>query len=189
MGMVHPMMNGERKKGKPYLEIKLSELDQGDIRIDCDIPIEWLQERMTFCEYSVIPRSANAMLTAQTTGNGVFIHGWIRSVFETQCGTCLKTLLLNIAPEISTYLVPKAEAAKEFGDTELTPEDLDREYYEGDTIVLDEIIGDAIMLEMPMNPKCEGACEVFRTSHESRDVPDIDPRLAPLMGIQIKKEN
>jgi uncharacterized metal-binding protein YceD (DUF177 family) len=187
------MMNGEKRKGKEkaYLEIKLSELEQGPIRIDCAIPVEWLQKRMSFCEYSAEPKAANAKLVVQPTGGkGVLIRGTLDARIETRCGTCLKDILFDIAPEISTYLVPKNEALKEMNEIELTPEDLDREYFEGDSIILDEIIGDAVMLEMPMNPKCAEGCEGLKAFSSGTDETQaIDPRLAPLMGIQLKKEN
>lgn len=190
MGMVHPVMNGEKRKekDKAYLEIMLSELEQGPIRIERDIPVEWLLKRMSSCEYSAAPKSAKARLEVLPSGGGFLIRGEVAAQIESRCGTCLKDITIEMAPDISAYLVPKADAMKEFEDYELTPEDLDREYFDGDTIVLDEIIGDAIMLEMPMNPKCIGECEGLAEFSGTSDVSGIDPRLAPLMGIKIKKE-
>jgi uncharacterized metal-binding protein YceD (DUF177 family) len=185
------MKNGEKRKGKEkaYLEIKLSELETGRLRISCDIPIDWLEKRMTFCEYSAAPKSAHAELEVQPSGQGVLIRGKLKSRIETRCGTCLKDVLIDITPEISTYLVPIAEAYKNVNDTEITPEELNREYYEGDSIILDDIIGDAIMLEMPMNPKCVGGCESLAVFSGTVEASGIDPRLAPLKGIKTEKEN
>ncbi len=185
------MMNGDgqKEKEKANLEIKLAEIKQGGIHIQNEIPTKWLKKRMGYCEYSAEPEIAMVDLFAEISGHGVLIRGSVSARIKTLCGTCLADLVLSIHADVSNYLLPITETRNELECEELTPEDLDREYFNGDTIVLDEILGDAIMLEMPMNPKCEGVCEVFRTSQESRDVPDIDSRLAPLMGIQIKKEN
>ena len=190
MGTVHPMLNGEERKGKEkaHFAITLAEIENGGIRIESDIPIEWLKRRMCYCEYSAEPKSATTSLRAETSGHGVLIRGSVSAQIETLCGSCLKDITINIYTKISSYLMPLSEATNVIEETELTPEDLDREYFNGDTIVLDEIIGDAIMLEMPMNPKCVGTCAEHSSFNQKDEGSDIDPRLAPLLGIRINKE-
>jgi uncharacterized protein len=185
------MMNGEDKKGKEKanLEIQLAELKDGGLRLCSALSTEWLKKRMHYCEYSAEPISANTDLMVEPAGNGVLLQGWVKSVLSSRCGTCLKEIIINIHADISSFLLPRSEAMNTGDDVELTPEDLDREFFDGDTIVLDDIIGDAVMLEMPMNPKCAGECKGLEYFSTSAEHSQVDPRLAPLMGIRINKEN
>lgn len=190
MGTVCPMLNGEERKGKEkaHFAISLAEIANGGIRIQSDIPIEWLKRRMYYCEYSAEPESATASLMVEASGHGVLVRGKVFAQIKTLCGSCLNDLKINIDTEVSSFLMPVSEATNDEKDIELTPEDLDREYFDGDTIVLDEIIGDAIMLEMPMNPKCAGQCATLASFNKNDERSGIDPRLTPLLGIRINKE-
>ena len=118
------------------------------------------------------------------------VRGAASAEIATFCGTCLKDIVIGVKSIISTYLVPKAELANECEEIALTPEDLDREYYEGDTFALDELLGDALMLELPMNPKCPpNQCLGLPPKELETRGTAIDPRLAPLATIRLDKEN
>ena len=87
------------------------------------------------------------------------------------------------------YLARRDENEPVDDDEELTPEDLEREWYSGDTLILDDMIRDAIMLELPMNPRCAKDCSgVPLQGDEEKNERTIDPRLAPLASILISKE-
>jgi uncharacterized protein len=187
------MMIAEKKKKKEErnLVVTIADLERGPMTLDCTLSLDWLKERMSFCEYDAAPSRAALTLNLQSSGGGIWIRGNVTAMIETQCGSCLSDLSIEIHSAIHSYLLPLAEYKKDLEKDELTPEDLDREYYDGETIALDDMVGDAIMLELPMNPKCESSCAGLKEFAEIRKVsaPSIDPRLAPLMGIRINKEN
>lgn len=182
---VEPKKIGENS----FFSVELSQLERGSLLIDRDIPLDWIQKRMTFCEYEARPDNAHVSLTIAQMSTGVLVRGNVTAKIRAQCGLCLKDISLDLRSEIVTYLVPASEMARERADRELTPEDLDREYYNDDIITLDELIGDAMMLEMPMNPKCGDKCPGYRAVSMDETPRGIDPRLAPLAGIRINKEN
>ena len=187
------MMSGERKKRKEKTSftVEIADLEQGPLTIDAAMPMEWLTERMTACEYDAVPINASVKLNVQASTAGIWVRGSVFANVRTQCGTCLKEIVLGVESTINSYLLPLSEYQKECEPNELTPEDLDREYYDGEFVTLDDLLGDAIMLELPMNPKCESACPGLAAFTNSATAvrPAIDPRLAPLMGIRINKEN
>lgn len=187
------MTNGDRKKRNENknLTIEIADLEQGPIVLDTVIPMEWLKERMSFCEYDASPLNATVKLDIQSSGNSIWVKGHIFANVKTQCGTCLKEVVIGVESMINSYLLPLVEYEKDSDESELTPEDLDREYYDGETISLEDMLGDAIMLELPMNPKCESTCPGLAafSSQPEEFHPAIDPRLAPLLGIRINKEN
>jgi len=119
------------------------------------------------------------------------IQGEVAANVKMQCGTCLKDISMDLQSIVCTYLLPLEEYKKEIEKEELTPEDLDREYYEGETVTLDDLVGDALMLELPMNPKCGLDCPGLSVFSETPKVSSLtlDPRLAPLLEIRLNKEN
>jgi len=187
------MTNGDRKKRSENknLTIDIADLEHGPMVLDTVIPLEWMTERMSFCEYDAVPLNAKVHLDIQSTGSGIWVKGNVFANVKTQCGTCLKEVVIGVESVINSFLLPLVEYEKDCDKNELTPEDLDREYYDGESVCLDDLLGDAVMLELPMNPKCESSCPglaAFSAQHEESR-PAVDPRLAPLLGIRINKEN
>ena len=187
------MTSGDTKKRSQNsaVTIEVADLEREPLVVDTPLPLEWLTERMTACEYDAAPLNASVKLNVSSSCAGIWIKGRVFSNVKTQCGTCAKDIVIGIESMINSYLLPRSAMQEEHEATELTPEELEREYYDGETVTLDELLGDAVMLELPMNPKCESACrglEAFSEQSVSA-VPSIDPRLAPLMGIRINKEN
>lgn len=186
------MTNGDRKRSKKdFLTIEVTDLEQGPIVVDCALPLEWLKTRMAFCEYEATPLSASVKLNVQMSGAGIWVRGRAFANVKTQCALCLKDIVIGIESTVNSFLLPISEYEKDIGKNELTPEDLDREYYDGETVSLDDMMGDAIMLELPMNPKCAATCPGTAAYSDTSFIPapSIDPRLKPLLDIRLNKEN
>jgi uncharacterized metal-binding protein YceD (DUF177 family) len=167
---------------------KTDELDRAPIRISRDIPLGWLAHELEACEYETEPIAGQASLTVEKCSQGALVRGAVTARIQIQCGTCLAKSALELCPQVSCYLQPRTGQGEEASDAELTPEDLEREWYEGDTIVLDSLIRDTIMLELPMNPRCQRDCPGPPGEIIAPPAAEIDPRLAPLASIKLSKE-
>ncbi|MBN2341287.1 MAG: DUF177 domain-containing protein [Deltaproteobacteria bacterium] len=148
---------------------------------------EWTNALLSQCEYPVEAVSGKCTLNAAPTDSGIQLTGAVRFQIKTDCNTCLNKLLLDLSAHIDTFMQP-AEAADVLQE-EWTPEDLDIEYYTGNTIVLDEFIGDSILLELPMIPRCSGTCRKIKglmTADElEKQKSTVDPRLRALADIKL----
>ena len=189
MGMVYPMMTDTQRKTTAYFVVDLTMLEAGPVVIRRDIPLEWLKKRLIYYEFEAEPRVAEVDVRVERTGNGILVRGEVRADISTFCGTCLKDIVIDVRSNVSTFLVPRTAFDKTREDMELTPEDLDREYYEGDTLTLDDLLGDALMLELPMNPRCRDNCPGLPMMNVETHGTTVDPRLAPLANIRLNKEN
>jgi uncharacterized protein len=73
---------------------------------------------------------------------------------------------------------------------EFSAEEADTDVYDGETVVLDSFVREAILLEIPNFPLCSEDCPGIRpAAAESAEVPQsprIDPRLAPLDALRAK---
>lgn len=184
-------MRTEKKKtaANNLFVIDLAMLENGPVVFKQDIPLPVLTNRLKHCEYKSIPEFANVRLELEPCGAGVLVSGKIVADIKTECGMCLADTSLHLTSKVSAYMLPKEEEKESSDDLEFSPEDLNREWFVGDRIVLDELILDALMLEMPMNPKCGSSCPGPHLGASFESGQKIDPRLAPLAKLKIEKEN
>jgi uncharacterized metal-binding protein YceD (DUF177 family) len=182
-------MDNERKTSRDdgLFIVDVDGLKRGPTTFDCDIPLSWLAAELKSCEYTVEPVRARLDAVVSLADSGVLVRGEAAARVRTECGTCLAEIHLDLIAPLSAFLMPRPMGAEDL-DAELTPEDLEREWYDGDRFALDGLVRDGIMLELPMTPRCEGACRGEALVHLARKKEKIDPRLAPLANIRLAKE-
>ena len=180
----------EENKGcaKRLFAFPIDELAKGPRKVDRAIPLGWLNAELAACEYPVEPTSAVVSLTLERNSGGVLVRGEARVRAEVECGICLAKTALDLNPAVGAFMMPRPDGLEEDEELELTPEELDREWYVGNRIVLDELIRDGIMLELPMTPRCAGPCAEQPSVVTETTQPTVDPRLAPLASIKLSKE-
>lgn len=142
---------------------------------------------------------------AQDNGGGEYlITGTLRAHVLTECGRCLGDAKLEVDAAIATLfarvagrpgVAPQRRGQPEryerhAGDAE-DDDDLPREEFTGNDIVLDELVREHIVLEVPMQPLCGEACPGIAIPEHLRPPPDafpssgaVDPRLAPLQRLR-----
>ncbi len=144
---------------------------------------------------------------AQRNGREILVHGKARARLVAECGRCLKDLPLEVACDLAALYAPgdarsnalsHAEALDVEADLdEVDPDQPDRECYSGDQVVIDGLVRDYLLLELPMQPRCELGWECPNLDvpaqmrgeagvHSKNDNPgegQIDPRLMPLMKL------
>ncbi len=131
------------------------------------------------------------------TGNEVLVQGQIDVEVVVPCARCLGPVELRPHIELTLLLYPASarsaaagRAAKRAppGDEEgsLGTGEADIDTYEGDEVVLDRFVREAILLESPTFPLCSEACEGIRPASDSASPPreaGTDPRLRPLLEL------
>src|ERR1019366_4565512 len=96
------------------------------------------------------------------------------STLVVPCSRCLEPTVVPVHEELSALAVPKGGAsasrgskekkdkkpkdADDLDDAELASEEADVILYEGDHLVLDELVRDELLLGIPMIPLCSEAC-------------------------------
>ncbi len=137
---------------------------------------------------------------AQRNGREILVHGRAHARLITECGRCLKGLPLDIRTDVGALYAPadarhppRPVPVAEDDDIELDA--TDREVYTGDKVEIDDLVRDSLLLELPMQPRCElgWACpnidlpEHLRAaegvSTKGFDEGNVDPRLLPLMKL------
>ncbi len=184
--------------------IPIHDLDVSGRDVDFVIGAAWLRGALEGCESQ--PGGPEGRLHAHLTktGNEVLVQGQIDVHLVVPCARCLKPVELRPHVELSLLLFPapatKAQSAASRAtragakgadpkrhrdeDDAFSADEADVDTYEGDEVVLDRFVREAILLESPTFPLCSEACEGIRpASDEASPHGETDPRLLPLLEL------
>ncbi|MCG8554337.1 MAG: DUF177 domain-containing protein [Proteobacteria bacterium] len=159
----------------------------------------WLTEALSDCPLEVDREGApgQVQLRLQRDGADVLVTGSVRATLRAECSRCLGPAPLNVDAAVGALLTARGPAFRpEPDELELTPEELDRSFYTGSTIVLDGLIREQLILELPMQPLCSQDCPGIAVPDRLRPPPgvfgepcEVDPRLAPLKALGAKADD
>ena len=124
--------------------------------------------------------------------NGDWLYGRIEARAKCTCARCLEPFPLTLASQFQISLKPKPDFAPA-EEVELSREDLETDFYEGEEIDLSPHIQDQVLLTLP--PKvvcredCRGLCQGCgrNLNREECRCPEraLDPRLEVLKNYRV----
>ncbi len=91
-------------------------------------------------------------------GSDILVRGSLSGQMELACSRCLESFPLPAAIDFDLLLVPGPPTAAA-GDEELSPTDLDLDYYTGESVDLESLLREQIILMMPLKPLCDEGCQ------------------------------
>ena len=159
---------GERFHGT--LSVDFGQTDEaGEVRAPCPVSFDVRIERV---------------------GGEVRIRGSLSSEIEVVCVRCLTAFPQTTARDFEVSY-RRAEDGKAGEESELDENDLDLDYYGDEGIDLQQLLGEQILLSLPMKPlcqtECKGLCSVCGINLNDETCsckPEVDPRLASLGAIR-----
>lgn len=170
--------------------IPVSELDAGGKEFRFPVRSGWLRGALEGHEATSAGTDGALVVRASKSGHDVVVHGTLDAELTTPCARCLEPAQLKIHSNLSVLYVPASRLAGEGdGERELTDEEADTLPFEGETVALDDLVRDELVLEIPMIPLCSEACPGMSPApvpEQAGDKP-IDPRLAPLLDFAARK--
>jgi uncharacterized protein len=96
-------------------------------------------------------------------GNEVVLRGKLQAKLEVVCGRCLKPVELPISTGFTERFVRAISWVAE-DQHELREEDLNLAVFDGETIEVDDLVREELLLAVPVNvlcgEKCQGLCPV-----------------------------
>ncbi len=91
-------------------------------------------------------------------GNEIGLHGELSAEVETSCGRCLKPVRLPINGKFKERFVSSVNWRSE-EQHELKTEDLNLAVFNGETLDIDELVREQILLEVPGHVLCREDCQ------------------------------
>jgi len=177
------------------LTLKLRDIDEVGKDHSFQLSPEWMLRELA----DGLVRSAHSPgsleVHVQLNGDEVLINGQVRAELVIECCRCLGEMACIVDTDLIALLSPAADDRRrgdKADEVELSEEDTYRAHYTGSEIVLDELVREHLILEVPMQPVCGPLCPGIPVPDHVRpppgvfDAPTVDPRLAPLMNFKDK---
>lgn len=183
----------------PLLSVSAHDIDSAGLAIEAELPLAWLKDELADAALEgAAPGGVSVRLSR--SGKEVVVRGKVKADLRTPCARCLGPTSIVVDTELSLLLQPKAADASANGRARAKKKDTEEEYefssseadvdiFDGETVVLDPFIREAILLEVPNFPLCSEGCPGIRPAAAAAPEeagPRIDPRLAPLGALRDK---
>ncbi len=184
--------------------ISAHELDAGGKEYTFPVRAAWMRGAFEETDVHAPDHDGVVKVRASKSAGTVIVHGRLDASVVATCGRCLSPANIAVHQQVSAVVVPSAELkakarssdarSSEDNDLDITPDEPDTLAFDGETVVLDNLIRDELLLAVPMIPLCREDCPgikpfspsdtVSPEEDTSESMPNIDPRLAPLMQIR-----
>lgn len=160
------------------------------VEVDVELPRVWFVR--TLSDTDVSPRAGeerSGRITGRLSrsGNDIVVRVRVRARVDLPCVRCLEPAPVEVDAEMSLLLKPKVESKRgrrhdKVEEYEFAPAEAELDHYDGETVVLDAFVREAILLDVPNFPLCRESCPgmVMASLPVELDEQEPDPRLAPL---------
>jgi uncharacterized protein len=200
----------------PLLAVSANDIDAAGISIDAELPLPWLAEELADGSLTGVAPGHVAVRLSRSGKDGIVVRGKVKAELVTPCARCLDPARVSVAAEVTLLLTPgkpskpahaghaghsahaghgdarangKAPAKdKDEEEYEFSSDEADVDHYDGETVVLDPFVREAILLEVPNFPLCSEDCAGIRPAarESAPEEAGLDPRLAPLAALREK---
>ncbi|MCA9586939.1 MAG: DUF177 domain-containing protein [Myxococcales bacterium] len=173
------------------LTIRVADLDYGSKEYEFVVRAPWIRGALEDHDATTNGEDGHLSVRASKSGPDVIVSGDLVATLSTTCGRCLGPAQFTVKSKIQALFVPKAKLipakkGKKDEEYELSADEADMLAFDGENVVLDDLVRDELVLETPMIPLCSEDCAGIAPppgSNPSVDAEEkpLDPRLAALL--------
>jgi uncharacterized protein len=169
--------------------VPASSLDAGGQSFRFPVRAAWIKGVLEGNEATDAGQDGELDVRLSKSNNDVVVHGRLTAKLRAPCARCLEPVMLPVDQAVSVLMVPAAklkDAAA--GEYEFNTDEADTLPYDGETVVLDDLVRDELVLEIPMIPLCREDCPGMAQRPEAQQAETtekpVDPRLLPLLRLK-----
>lgn len=161
------------------IAISANDIDIAGRAHEVPLPAGWLSGELADAEVSATEPGRLKVRLSRSGIADIVVRGRVLARVSTPCARCLGPAHVSVDTELALLLRPApkadprangagdkdgaarkpAKAAKDKDpEYEFSSEEADHDVYDGETVVLDEFVREAILLELPSFPLCSEAC-------------------------------
>ena len=181
----------------PEFPVSIADLDAGGREFKFAVRAAWVRGALEDTDATAAGPDGKLDVRVSKSGHDVVVRGRLDVDLTTHCARCLKDVTIHLEHPLTALMVPASEingrsrGGRDGEEIELSAEDLDVVTYSGETVALDEIVRDELVLEVPIVPLCSEDCPGIspppaRDGRDSEGTGEaaIDPRLLPLLRLK-----
>jgi len=178
------------------LKLIVSKIPEGGINLGFEKDGEWfrglLPEPAT-CDS--VPERIAVSCSVRRMNETVFIQGNVSATLDMRCCRCLEPVRLPVEAPFKYTFAPLPSQLRE--ECELSADDLEFAYYQEDTIDLEMVVFEQVVLQIPIKPLCADSCRGLcprcginlNTASCGCEAERFDERLAALKKYKIQTES
>jgi uncharacterized protein len=169
--------------------IASGDLDASGKRFRFVVRAAWIRSALENTGLSPAGTDGDLEVRLSKSGTDVVVRGALTAELHAPCARCLQPARVAVTEQIGALVVPAgSQTTGQHGpadEEDLVADQADVIPYDGETVVLDDLVRDELLLGVPMIPLCSESCPGIRPqpTPESDDR-EIDPRLRPLLRLK-----
>jgi uncharacterized protein len=168
--------------------IPTQDLDAGGKLFRFPIRAAWIRSVLEGSDVAPAGADGALELRLSKSGTDVVVRGTLEAELTVACSRCTEPARIPVREPIGALVVPSGalrDSSRADDDADLAPDQADMIPYDGETVVLDDLVRDELLLGIPMIPLCSEACPgISPGSPEPLAETSIDPRLRPLLRVK-----
>lgn len=180
--------------------IPVHDLDAAGKAFSLRIRPAWLRGALEGTDIRPADDEGEIDVRLSKSGRDVVVRGRVNVRLFVPCARCLEPACIPISEELTALAVPGEPTTPRAGqgdqgdeEEELSGDEADTIPYDGETVVLDNLVRDVVLLGVPMIPLCSEACpgisqQPMGNAPETAARADVDPRLKPLLTMKKTRE-
>ena len=142
------------------LQINIARLKEEGLDLELNLSEDWFgawQEEDPDLEFAG-PGSLTGRLSLERHGHDILVRGHLQGALLLNCSRCLTTFSYPVESDFDLLLAPASDQVTE-AEEELSKADLDQDFYTGETVNLEGILREQVLLTLPLKPLCAEACK------------------------------
>lgn len=145
-------------KGK-ILQVGIKSIPETGVELSLDLGREWFSRwREEDPELEFATGAITGAVRLEKHAQDILVRGQLEGRLEMSCGRCLEPFAAPVAADFDLLLVPGPEPVSA-AEQELSGADLDLDFYAGETVDLEAILREQIILLVPLKPLCAETCQ------------------------------
>ncbi len=170
--------------------LQIPDLDEAGKDWNFAIGTDWLASALADTELNAGAEDGRLAVHAQRTGLDVLVQAHLEAELAATCSRCLADVPLTLDLALTALFSPEHMRPKGGDEIDVQLDEVNRDYYSGAEVVLDPMVREYLLLEVPMKPLCSETCEGLAIPEHLRPPNEVfgdaapDSRLAPLLKIK-----
>ena len=174
----------------PAFVLQTQDLDESGRDFRFTVGKDWVESELASSGRRPGARDGVLEVHAQRNGIDVLVRGKVDASLVTTCARCLEDVPLDLEVAWTALFSPAHMPQDEVDEVDVDLEDVSRDFYVGREVVLDSVVREYLLLEVPMKPLCPAGCQGIPVPEHLRPPEEVfgasapDARLAPLLKLK-----
>jgi uncharacterized protein len=170
--------------------LQIPDLDEVGRDWNFAIRTDWLASALADTELKAGTKDGRFSVHAQRTGTDVLVQGHVEAEVAATCARCLADVAVDVDLGLTALYSPEHMRPQDSEEIDVRLDEVNREYYGGSEVVLDPMVRELLLLELPMKPLCSESCAGIAVPEHLRPPEEVfgalvpDSRLAPLLKLK-----